>query len=534
MKRRFIAFTFVLVMLGMSTKPFEIYPTSRQQRRADPKAVEMRSVARLIERGTVPQYSSAANTHGRWIWDPANTNGVLVVVGTYSPDPAPELLRHGYLVWKPNFGCRSNPLSDTCEFDLQAQRRAGRVTRVFGYHLAAYVTYLGDTSPSRPTAQYVAFVSNSSDDLIAKLQAATEVAKATGRLESLHQAGLIINAPRIFRNVVHTVFPNLAINELRTLKRGADFVVPAKLIDNNNQEEYKRLVDLPHPRARRGLQLDNFDLLGSILQLCMRGHVDEVAPMSKPAATPRYIVKVNKMGTWTYDPLGAHLDTIVVLGGTDRDPTGHLAQEGYVVWRRNDDCRKVYHSIMDAPDLSISLACHEMWGYLGYLSDTDPAKPVGKRVALIHGHLESWHQPGRLSMIIEDAVKCSVARNGFAPLTKVRTANANRRWEEKGTALNWINYWNKHFGDIRRIEGTRLESFCCATGVFPQELIDRYTPEIYARFATPEIMVEKGGFFYEYMFPVMFNQPEVINTTARIPECTEFNYADKIGFPKPP
>eukprot|EP01064_Diplonema_japonicum_P008981 TRINITY_DN16457_c0_g1_i1.p1 TRINITY_DN16457_c0_g1~~TRINITY_DN16457_c0_g1_i1.p1 ORF type:complete len:520 (+),score=55.89 TRINITY_DN16457_c0_g1_i1:36-1595(+) len=498
-----------------------------------------KTVVREVEDGPVNNTTTRphdalydANAYGRWMWDPDSYKGeVLVVVGAFNPDPTPALLARGYMVWKPNTGCL-RARGSKCEFSSQTHRFNERHIRVRGYPLLAYATYLQDPSP--PTATYTVFMSDNHKTFFSELDTALTTVQTTQRFTPLSTTEVVIFEHaryEAFKRTLDLLHPGNTLSHPLKTKQGFQFAIPTSLISPKVKYGLLLSFQLQLPAPARAKPLDYRQFFEFAFPQLFPGGASK---RNSTVLSASAVVRFNEMGTWVYDPRGANLDTIVVVGGTDKDPTEALVPAGYTVWRRNEDCTKQTSAVVAAPERQIRFTCHEMWGYFGYLTDTDPWKPVGKQVAFIHGHLESWHQPGSIDAIVADAVTCSKATNNFVALTKVRTKNINRRWQESGQAEQWISIWNENFGDIRKLNGNRLESYCCATAVVPQAVIAKKEAATYARFVEPKFMVQVGGFFYEFVFAMMFDQPEEINTTAQIPECKDFTYADKVGFAKPP
>eukprot|EP01064_Diplonema_japonicum_P015478 TRINITY_DN2318_c0_g1_i3.p1 TRINITY_DN2318_c0_g1~~TRINITY_DN2318_c0_g1_i3.p1 ORF type:complete len:539 (+),score=122.22 TRINITY_DN2318_c0_g1_i3:53-1618(+) len=462
------------------------------------------------------EFHYAGNNAGRWMWagGESSTHDVVAVVSTAGPGLTQKLLRHGYTVWK---AVKSKAAPNTRQWNLDR-----RIERQYGIHVTSIVRYC--TDPFGPRARTVVFISENRKDLITRIEDAVRHSKTTGTVAPLRGSFSVgPGHPRhgFIVDQLRQAFPQAVTNESAALTgyNNLEFALPLHVLQSHPAKYYSRVYSLPF-RGGKGF-------FETVIPNMFMTAASKQFP-SQLAVKVKGIVKSNAMGTWTYDPEGSNLDTIVVVGGQNVDPTEVLVRAGYVVWMRNDDCRGLLKKATKATRDSIYAACREMWGYLGYLSDSDPAKPVGKQVAFVHGHLQSWHQPGDLGKIISDAVSCSNKVDGYVPLTKVRTANINRKWEESGMAEKWIAHWNKQYGDIYTVKGKRLESFCCASAVVPQSVIEKRPVSEYARFADPSTFVLQSGFFWEYMFPMVFGQPEVVDTSKTLASCP-YTYSNSFG-----
>eukprot|EP01064_Diplonema_japonicum_P015477 TRINITY_DN2318_c0_g1_i1.p1 TRINITY_DN2318_c0_g1~~TRINITY_DN2318_c0_g1_i1.p1 ORF type:complete len:548 (+),score=159.72 TRINITY_DN2318_c0_g1_i1:58-1644(+) len=489
-----------------------------------PQATSRNEVAKAagMEPGMLPaEFHYAENNAGRWMWAGGSANrtshDIMVVMSSSSPDLTRQLLSQGYTVWKASIGQ---------SFNTHAFKIDQRNMRQFGPHLTTVLKFCMD--PFRPEAKITVFITGDGNNHINRIEAAASAARETGGTAPLNDPFAIGSSSPQHKKIVKILslkYPELKIDASAALTgyKNLEFALPLHVLQSHPAKYYSRVYSFP--------------VLRVVGPLFFEASVPSIFNSTKQVEQPlrkmndvkwKGIVKSNAMGTWTYDPEGSNLDTIVVVGGQNVDPTEVLVRAGYVVWMRNDDCRGLLKKATKATRDSIYAACREMWGYLGYLSDSDPAKPVGKQVAFVHGHLQSWHQPGDLGKIISDAVSCSNKVDGYVPLTKVRTANINRKWEESGMAEKWIAHWNKQYGDIYTVKGKRLESFCCASAVVPQSVIEKRPVSEYARFADPSTFVLQSGFFWEYMFPMVFGQPEVVDTSKTLASCP-YTYSNSFG-----
>ena len=146
----------------------------------------------------------------------------------------------------------------------------------------------------------------------------------------------------------------------------------------------------------------------------------------------------NDLGEWGWKEGGKYVDDIVVVvGGSATESAKELIQElveiGYTVWWRKENCNYDHTDIY---------TCREFYGYVTYLKDDDPLKPVASfATVFIHGHNNSWHS-GYDSSIAEDirsAAICAAKSNEYTPLNSMEVTY---RWLYDINVYTRLGLWN--------------------------------------------------------------------------------------------
>eukprot|EP01064_Diplonema_japonicum_P037870 TRINITY_DN9001_c0_g1_i1.p1 TRINITY_DN9001_c0_g1~~TRINITY_DN9001_c0_g1_i1.p1 ORF type:complete len:581 (+),score=80.68 TRINITY_DN9001_c0_g1_i1:46-1788(+) len=143
----------------------------------------------------------------------------------------------------------------------------------------------------------------------------------------------------------------------------------------------------------------------------------------------------NMIGHWCWKR-GTDLknaSALVILGkhGGYEDPVAALTDAGYAVWKRNTGCSDDACKVYDNAGVEITRrnkaslrAFGDAWGYLGYLADASPARPVfndliflsspafsslGAELPEIEKKLKEFRRTGRLTPIDADATASPVS-----------------------------------------------------------------------------------------------------------------------------
>eukprot|EP01064_Diplonema_japonicum_P028597 TRINITY_DN4419_c0_g1_i1.p1 TRINITY_DN4419_c0_g1~~TRINITY_DN4419_c0_g1_i1.p1 ORF type:complete len:605 (+),score=77.23 TRINITY_DN4419_c0_g1_i1:171-1985(+) len=531
----------------------------QQQRQSAQKEEEQDERERRLQ---PPEYHFHSNEVGNWMWDPngKHIHKLVVVVGQ-GLDPTIDLVKAGYLVWRQNLGC-NNTKCDAFDTDrheelLEERKNMGSA--------GPYYSYMRDKDFGKPKAPYVAFVNSSKVgfELLESLEASLHCASLTKKFTPIHRTLDFNDYPDADLPRVLEIF-NKNFKDLRRLRPkktlqswgGGEFIVPTTLIDALPQEFYDKMFALKPDVIGPYFYLCTYHVVfnepeevetGAGIPSCdypentgSNSGSDETLPSSSTLSkTHHSVVRSNAIGTWIWNPKILKKNVLVVIGGTDLDPSPGLVSRGFMVWRRNMHCAVHLSKIWGAPleKRHSRHICTESWGYLGYLIDRDPMKPVADYTVFIHGHLHSWHQPGDLALIIDDAVECAVTTGRYTPLTMVDMMDKWTVWENQGVVKRWINSWNSLFSDIRPIKGTRLQNWCCASFVLPRAVIEANPISVYERYLAQRVRhaldpeMQLTGFFSEYTHHLLFNEPEVVDITD-IPQCTNFRYAEGITHKK--
>eukprot|EP01059_Diplonema_ambulator_P000706 TRINITY_DN1056_c0_g1_i1.p1 TRINITY_DN1056_c0_g1~~TRINITY_DN1056_c0_g1_i1.p1 ORF type:complete len:573 (+),score=30.67 TRINITY_DN1056_c0_g1_i1:88-1806(+) len=501
----------------------------------------------------------ASNKRGTWMWVPGGkyVGEVVVVLGGNDASHVSRLLAEGFVVWTRNIGSTEEGEFSQEEWDITVKRKLD-MDEAWGY-----LGYLSDPDPRKPTGEYTAFIGSSQDTepSITSLIAAITCSRITRSIAPVNRRWKITPNPAHYDliNKVSTTMFSKPYPKDATLW-GPEFVVPSAMIATHDHQFYRNMEEtIPwtgNVNIMKYLWPAVFNL--PVNQQTARGVPQCDDPLFREVAEtkatqwnvggtlpdPEGYVEWNAMGVWLW-PININVHDndvpLVIIGGTRHDPTRELLKWGYKVWKRNLDCQRYLRSIWGVDETNEAFhICTESWSYLGYLSDADPARPESDWTVFHHGHLQSWHQPGDMKLVLKDALECAKNRpRRLTPITKVDTMSVWKGWEGTGKAARWIQTWNKAFGEIRKIEGDRLQAWCCASFVLHKSLIARHGHETYHKFLRQKIEGFSGknkdatGYFFEYTFHLIFGEPEIVDISG-IPECPNFTYARDIATGKSP
>ena len=231
----------------------------------------------------------------------------------------------------------------------------------------------------------------------------------------------------------------------------------------------------------------------------------------------------NAAGTWRWRNGGAYVgDMLVVIGGSVYDVDKELIDLGYTVWVANERC--------DRSKVKHDWTCKENWGYLKYLSDTDPDKPVANSVAFIHGHNMSWHmQQTSMRDSLKIAMDCALKYPRYRSLHPLMYQPG--MWLYNGWWNSFTHTWNAHFGDLRKIRHRRNVGWSAGQFVIPKRLISTndslWERAMQKSYASDNI----HAIFWEYNWHVAFGEDTVSDVFRHPQECMPAPN-DQLGDPE--
>eukprot|EP01061_Rhynchopus_euleeides_P045325 TRINITY_DN8086_c0_g1_i1.p1 TRINITY_DN8086_c0_g1~~TRINITY_DN8086_c0_g1_i1.p1 ORF type:complete len:611 (+),score=59.79 TRINITY_DN8086_c0_g1_i1:1947-3779(+) len=251
---------------------------------------------------------------------------------------------------------------------------------------------------------------------------------------------------------------------------------------------------------------------------------DEVPQLSPPdeqedaVCTGGLCTASNRIGTWRWRKDGAYRhDMLVVMGGMLHPIDSELLDLGYMVWTVDVACSR-----KGKPGMK-KASCSESHGYVNYLADPDPKKPVAKSVAFLHGHAKSWHTLGyTIPELLERARHCAPLYHRYFSLNPTGFAPAIYRYHNM-----WKGHprrWNQLFGEFRSIPPTveRIVSPHSAQFVVPADVV-RNNLTFWGKALEYLNSGKTSGYFWEYMWHVALGEDIQPDVYALVPACLPAN-----------
>ena len=228
------------------------------------------------------------------------------------------------------------------------------------------------------------------------------------------------------------------------------------------------------------------------------------------------VVESNSVGNWKYRKTVPQVnDTLIVIGGSicPKNVMDELLNAGFLVWISNYVCLDKDHP---------QLYCKEQQGYVRYLSDKDPKRPIRDRIAFLHGHGPKWHTGGIDPMLLlTTALNCSRGYDGFVSLHPLIYADS--MWLHNPYWAGYGPQWNTYFSEFTGVLETRRRAPQSAQFVVPKSFITR-NDSFWEK--AKELTVNKpvlNSQFWEYSWHVAFGLPVQLDVYNLIPQCLPAN-----------
>ncbi|KAJ9452156.1 hypothetical protein DIPPA_21949 [Diplonema papillatum] len=466
-------------------------------------------------------------------------HGHTVIVQGSSP--AATLVHDGYTEYRTR--------SSACNTATGEQRnRLWNCQEQFGH-----VTYLADRDESKPIPAFITFIPDMTSTTLGSwrvlVEAALDVAKQTNSIVVINQykAGGLREDHVTAWNDLFDDMPEEQLGPLDPSLRQRHpcvtaFVAPRDLVldfsagpsrPRHFRERFTRLHQFLHdnpaatPAFFRQMLLFALSGTGSPgYPSCRIVHLTDYRPDLKSEArkvsvptcaangapenalvdlkrSDSVVHRLNSMGQWSYRRNSPHVGKLlVVIGGAVADAGLHLLESGFPVWKYTGLCsgRTFY--------------CHESFGYLSYLADEDPAKPVADYVAFLHGHNNSRRHQRFVPIVelVNSARACAEKTKRYSvlyPVPTFRTAGA-------GDA----DAWNKQFGKYRKIDPhpSELRHYCCAQFVVPRPVIDANPRALYLDLLRADFNEQFTGANFEVFYHFLFHEPVSVDFTEAVCE----------------
>ena len=269
---------------------------------------------------------------------------------------------------------------------------------------------------------------------------------------------------------------------------------------------------------------------------CQRSTVDRVcrdpdAPVTVTIDASGMAFAENHVGMWWWrvprqadgslvpEPwkIPAEYKTLVVIGGRLDNPTKELTAHGKVVWRLQDQ----WFGPQCNPE-----RCVETFGYMNYLADPHPEKPVLPYIMFVHGHDRSWHQQGSaLNMVSTDNERCIEESGGYTPLSSLACPTL---WQPPSSHVSELVNAAPFFTDYlpHLDKETPIEGYIGATFGLPARVVAMHPPEFYQGLLDNHNRkndITYNGIFFEFIYHYIFGEPQRIDTQA--PRCPHYDLA---------